>query len=190
MDLWLFRLINGFAGHTPVVDGVMRLLVSDYLLPTIMVLTVAGLSLAGNTPTDRKPKQRIALQAGFSLLLANVLVKLCNLMYYRPRPFAVQEVNLLFYHPSDSSLPSNPAAVGFSLAVAVWLTHRRPGAALLTLAALWSLARVYCGVHYPLDIIVGAGLGGLAAMLIVRQTPSLDRLYDRLIELGERLFVR
>lgn len=190
MDYQLFQLINRHAGHTPVLDAAARLLVSDYLLPTAIGLIAAGLWFAGVTPAGRRLSQRAVLQAGVSLLLANTLVKLANLMYFRPRPFVTHEVNLLFYHPSDSSLPSNPAAAGFSLAVAVWLTHRRAGGAMFALAAVWSLCRVYCGVHYPLDIVAGAAVGVFAAYLITRQTPVLDRVYDRLIGLGEWLFLR
>lgn len=187
MDYQLFILINRHAGQTPVLDAVARLLVSDQLLPTAIAFIVAGLWFAGHTAGQRQLYQRAVLQAAFSMLLANGLVKLINLVYFRPRPFAAHEVNLLFYHPSDSSLPSNPATASFALAVAVWLTHRRAGAALLVLATIWSLARVYCGVHYPLDIVAGAVLGALAAYLIVRQTPALDRVYGWLIRLGERL---
>ena len=189
MDYYFFQLVNRYAGHAPALDAVARLLVNDYLLPTAIALIAAGLGFAGDTPAERRPGQRAALQAGVSLLLTNVLVKLCNLFYFRPRPFAAHEVNLLFYHPSDSSLPSNPAAVGFALAVAVWLNHRRTGAAMLALASLWSLARVYCGVHYPLDIVAGAAVGALAAYLAVRRAPVLNPVYDRLIDLAERLFL-
>ena len=189
MDEKIFQLINRHAGHTPALDDVMRLLVGDYLLPTAIGLLAAGLWFAGRTPADRHSGQRAVLRGGVSLLLANALVKLINLVYFRPRPFAVHPVNLLFYRPTDSSLPSNPAAAGFSLAVALWMTHRRVGTAMLTLAALWSLTRVYCGVHYPLDIVAGAAVGGLTAWLSVRQTPMLNRVYDWLINLGEQLFM-
>lgn len=189
MDYQLFQLINRHAGQTPILDAAMRLLVSDYLLPTGVGLIAAGLWFAGATSAERRPNQRTVLQGGIALLLANTLVKLANLVYFRPRPFATHEVNLLFYQPSDSSLPSNPAAAGFSLAVAVWLTHRRAGAAMLALATVWSLARLYCGVHYPLDVVTGAAVGGLAAYLIVQRVPVLDCVYDWLIGLGERLFL-
>jgi undecaprenyl-diphosphatase len=190
MDYQLFQLINRYAGQTPILDAIMHFLVSDYLLSTAIGLMGAGLWFAGATPVERRPNQRAVLQAGVSLLLANALVKLANLVYFRPRPFTTHEVNLLFYRPSDSSLPSNPAAAGFSLAVAVWLTHRRAGMTMLALATVWSLARIYCGVHYPLDVITGVVVGGLAAYFIVRRAPMLNRIYDWLIVLGERLFLK
>ena len=101
----------------------------------------------------------------------------------------MQNVNLLFYRPTDSSLPSNPAAAGFSVAAAVWITHHWAGMAMLAVATLWSLVRVYYGVHYPLDIAAGAAAGSLTACLIARRIPLLDRVYDWFISLGERLFM-
>lgn len=189
MDYRLFQLINQHAGQTPVLDAIMRLLVNDFVLPTAMALLVVGLWFAGVSPAERRPRQRAAMQAAASLLLANLIVKLINLVYFRPRPFEAHPVNLLFYRPSDSSLPSNPAAAGFSLAVAVWLAHRRAGGVLLALATAWSLARVYCGVHYPLDVLAGAAVGGAAACLIAWLAPVLEQLFDGLIDLGERLFL-
>lgn len=189
MDDQLFQLINRYAGQMPALDAVMRFLVSDYVLPTAIGLIAAGLWFAGVTPSVRGPNQRAVLQGGVAVLLANVVVKLFNLVYFRPRPFVTHDVNLLFYRPSDSSLPSNPAAVGFAMAVAVWWVNRQAGGTMLILAILWSLARVYCGVHYPLDVVAGAAVGGFAAYLIVWQTPALDRAYDWLIGLGERLFL-
>lgn len=38
----------------------------------------------------------------------------------------------------------------------------------VVLATAWSLARVYCGVHYPLDVVVGAAVGAFAAYLIAQ----------------------
>jgi undecaprenyl-diphosphatase len=144
---------------------------SDYLLLTAIGLIAAGLWFSGFIPADRHEHQRAVLQGGASLLLANPV-------YFRPRPFFAHDVNLLFYRPTDSSLPRNPAAAGFSVAVAVWITHRRAGMAMLALATLWSLARIYCGVHYPRDIAAVAAVGSLTAHLV-----------DRFIDLGERLFM-
>jgi undecaprenyl-diphosphatase len=188
-DLQLFRLINSLAGQFPLLDGLMRLLVNEYFVPTSLSLTLIVLWFGGRGVADREGNQRAVIQAALSLILANSLVKLCNLITFRPRPFAAHEVNLLFYRPTDSSLPSNPAAVGFSFATAVWLHNRQAGAVMYVLAALFAFARVYCGVHYPLDVIVGGLIGALSAYLVVRKLGVLDPLISLFIRLGRRLFL-
>ena len=188
-DLQLFRLINNLAGHNAFLDGLMRLLVNEYFLTTIMSLILVVFWFEGQDRDQRERNQEAILWALVALLVANVILKLCNLVYFRPRPFDSHEVNLLFYRPWDSSFPSNPATVGFSVATAIWLHNRRLGALLLVLAASFGLSRIYCGVHYPLDVIAGALLGALSAYLVVRKGGFFDPVIDLIIRVGRRLYL-
>ena len=83
-----------------------------------------------------------------------------NMFYFRPRPFVELDVNLLFYQPTDSSFPANSAAAAFGIAFGIWGVNRRLGWFAIAVAGLYGLARVYVGVHYPLDILAGAGYRG------------------------------
>jgi undecaprenyl-diphosphatase len=189
LDTTLFHLINGFAGHVPALDGLMRLLVNDYFVPTALCLLAAALWFSGANGDLRERNQRAVVSMVLAVLLANVLVKLCNLIFVRPRPFSVQEVNLLFYRPSDSSLPSNAAAVGFAFAGVGWQRHRRLGVVMGVLAGLFGFARVYCGVHYPLDIVAGALSGVFSAWVVGRAHRVLRPVTDGVIALGRRLYL-
>ena len=189
VDLQLFRLINNLAGHNAFLDGLMRLLVNEYFLTMIMSLILVIFWFEGQDREQRERNQRAILRALVALFVANVILKLCNLIYFRPRPFDSHEVNLLFYHPTDSSFPSNPATVGFSVATAVWLYNRRLGALLLVLATLFGLSRIYCGVHYPLDVIAGVLLGGLSAYVVVKKGGFIDPLISLIIRTGRRLYL-
>jgi undecaprenyl-diphosphatase len=188
MDFWIFQLINGLAGRIPFLDGLMRLVTSEYFSPTAMSLLLLALWFTGKTTEERRRNQTAVVRASMALLLSNVLLKLCNLAYFRPRPFAHHEVNLLFYRPWDSSLPSNPAVVGFSFAVAVFFNNRRAGFILLGFATLFGISRIWCGVHYPLDIITGAALGALVAYFIFKAR-SFYTFVDFIIEFGRRIYL-
>ena len=189
LDVTLFNLINGFATSAPLLDRAMRLFVNDYFVPTTLCLLAAALWFSGASRDDRERNQRAVIAMVLAVLLANVVVKLCNLVYFRPRPFSVQEVNLLFYRPSDSSLPSNAAAVGFAFAGVGWQRDRRLGVVMGVLAGLFGFARVYCGVHYPLDIMAGGLCGLFSAWVVGKAERLLAPLMAAIITVGRRLYL-
>lgn len=184
-DLPLFRMLNGLAGHSAALDSIIRFFMNDYIVPTALVLTLLGLWFAGRS-SERAANQSAVLRALIAFALASVALKLINDVYFRPRPFTNYDVTLLFYHPSDSSFPSNAATVGFSLGTGIWLRRKRWGVWMLALAAAMTVARVCGGVHFPLDIVAGAWLGGLAAWGINR-VAWLDRPIGRVVQIAQRM---
>ena len=177
MDGAIVRWLNGGVGVFAPLDAVMEVLVSDFFVPVTGSLVLFGLWLYGRG-SERFRNQVVTLVGATSVGAAGAVVALINALYSRPRPFVDNELTLLFYEPTDSSFPSNPAAVGFAVATAVFVHHRRTGAALYALAALWGLARVYAGVHYPTDVIAGAAIGiasGIAMTLVWRRLIAVPR---------------
>ncbi len=185
-----FLWLNGWVGRFPALDAVARLVVSDYLVPVVLSLVLLGLWFAGGTSALRERNQRGVMTAVFGLALANLTVEAFNQFLFRPRPFSELEVSLLFYQPTDSSFPANPAALGFAIATGVWLWNRKAGSAMLILAAAYSISRVYAGVFYPLDIIGGAAIGTLVSLLaalalrLAEPVPSLVLRFARSLYLA------
>lgn len=182
IDWILFKACNGLAGRSPVLDAVICMLMNDYALTTMLVLFLFALWFSGQSPAARAHNQRALLSAIASMFLGNLLIKAMNLVLYRPRPFAYHTVTLLFYRPSDSSFPSNAAAVGFSIATSVWLFNRKVGLVLYVVASLLGLARICGGVHYPSDIAGGALIGMISAYLVARRIRYFDRLSAIIIQ--------
>jgi undecaprenyl-diphosphatase len=189
LDLWLFKLINGLAGHTPVLDQLMQALVSDYVGPTLQVLGLLGFWFEGTSTAERRNNQRAVFRAVVALLASGALVGLSNVFYFRERPFRYHDVNLLFYYPTDSSFPSNSVTVVFSIASAIWLRNRRWGWPMMILAAGFAFSRVYTGVHYPADVLAGALLGAGTAWFLTRRGRWLNRIFDPAIGLARRLYL-
>jgi undecaprenyl-diphosphatase len=109
----------------------------------------------------------------------------------RPRPFeAIPQVDTLIGATVGQSMPSGHAATSF--AGAVVLTYLLPRAASLffLLATAVAFSRVYVGVHYVSDVVVGAllgagvGLAGLGLLRLLRRTSSGRRRSEALPPAG------
>ena len=158
--LWL----NSGVGNIAALDRLAEWLVSDYLVTAVLGLSLVAIWFGSTEKATRIERQIGVLTALGALAVANLVVITINSLYFRDRPFADLDVTLLFYRPTDSSMPSNSAAAFVGLAAVVWGFDRRVGAVLLAVAGLHAFLRVYAGVHYPSDIAVGVVIGIAAAL--------------------------
>jgi membrane-associated phospholipid phosphatase len=60
---------------------------------------------------------------------------------------------------------------------------------MVALAGGFALSRVYCGVHYPADILAGFAIGAGTAWLLTRHGRWLDHIFDLFIGLARRLYL-
>lgn len=185
LDLRLFQLINGWAGRVAWLDELMRLLINDYLIPTAISLILLALWFDGPLP-GRRQNQQAVVRAALAVGLANSVVRLYDVWFFRARPFTDHDVTLLFYRPTVSAFPSVPATTAFAFAAAVWPYNRRAGIVLFVMAGLWGFARVFGGVHWPSDIVAGAVVGIASAWLVIRLR-VFDPLVNGIIAVGQRL---
>lgn len=84
----------------------------------------------------------------------------------RPRPFEVLvDVDPLLSATVGQSLPSGHAATSAAGATILTAVAPRAGPALVLLALGVAFSRIYVGVHYPMDVLVGGALGVAVAAL-------------------------
>ena len=187
----LFLLINAPAHPGAVVLALAKLFAKYVIL--LMPLTLLVGWLRGNERT-----RKLMLEAAISALLALLIAQIIGLVWPHPRPFMIGLGHQLIPHVADSSFPSDHLtlmwSVGFSL-----LLHAETRAAgvLLTLLGLpvaW--ARVYLGVHFPLDMAGAALVAAFSAWLCLHHarrivepafpwmTATYRRLFAPLIRRG------
>ena len=118
----------------------------------------------------RKPTRRAGVTAllamGICYLFNDCLVK--NLIC-RPRPYdTVEGLTILIAAPGSWSFPSGHACSSLAAANVWWRTLKRRWLKilLLVLAVLMALSRLYVGVHYPSDVLVGALVGTVGGQLV------------------------
>lgn len=125
------------------------------------------------------PVRRAAVAAGLSAGLGLLVVKIITEFYDRARPFVAHPgvVHLFARHAPDASFPSDHATASMAIAVAFLLRRRYFwGVLTFVFAAILDFGRVAAGFHYPTDVLGGAAIGALAALLL--WTPPLRRRID------------
>ena len=77
----------------------------------------------------------------------------------RPSHLHLEQLNLLVSRGGKWSMPSNHAANMFSMAIILSHFYSKYRALLFFFAVTISFSRVYVGVHFPGDLVVGAFIG-------------------------------
>ena len=188
MDYSVTHALNTFSAHNDGFEDVLGIYVG--WSEVLFVALLAGLFLLVRGP-GRVIAQRAAVAAGASAALALLIAHFVSVAADRPRPFVAHAgaIHPFLAHAADPSFPSDHATAAFAIAVAVLLRQRRWGIALVALATVVAVGRVFLGLHYPTDVLAGAALGSAAALALWAPAArtALDRLTDSLLGAGSRL---
>lgn len=169
LDAGCFKWINGSL-HNSFFDGLMPLV--SYAGQGGIIWIVLGVLFFAFSHRTMKNAALLMLLA----LLASYLLdeELLKNIFRRPRPFeTLTGINLLVLPPHSYSFPSGHTANAF--AAGLVLARKIPSIAcpVLALAFVMAFSRVYVGVHYPLDILVGAFVGAACALIVLKMEKML-----------------
>ncbi len=185
MDLSLFHLINGMAGHAGWLD---RLLIwGSKDLTIVLVLLMAGAWFWPGSTLDRAQRERLVVYAVAAALLGLGIAQIIAHLWFRERPYINHSAHLLVGPSADPSFPSDHAVGGFALAMPFVIAGRRFGWFLLAVATLLAVSRVAVGTHYPGDILGGALLGTAAAATVWSLRRYLEPPLVHGLRLAQRL---
>ena len=173
LNLALFDLVGGgFAPH-PALLRVASLLAegSTWLCAALIV------GAAWMQPAVRTRVALVLLVAGLASFISRELATAIG----SPRPFMLGLSPQHIEHGARAGLPSTHASVMFTVAFML-LTDvrlRAIGWAVLAMSVLTAWSRVYVGVHFPVDVMAGALLGGGIAMAAQALRTGTGRLRER-----------
>lgn len=135
--------------------------VADWLIWMVPIMVGIGW-LCGNENTRKA--MLIATAAGMLGLFVNQII---GLVWSHPRPFMIGLGHTFLPHVNDSSFPSDHLTLWWAVAFSFLMQQRQRSVgiamALLGIPIAW--ARIYLGVHFPLDMLGAAVVATLSAWL-------------------------
>jgi undecaprenyl-diphosphatase len=158
----VFRNINKFAGKSKLLDG-FEIFCARWLIYLMVVfLFVCAFNF------HSKGLFVYPLLSG--LCAAFVFDKAIYIFFKEKRPATLKSTTVLIPVPQNPSFPSRHASLifGISFYIFFYSTAWAFPLALVFLACscLIGIARVFCGVHWPRDILAGAFVGFISALIV------------------------
>ncbi len=163
LDAALFRCINQSLSN-PFFDWLMPVVSGNKLfVPMVIVASLALIWRQRTKGTLCVAFILLAVALGDPLIINSIKHAIA-----RPRPFVpMPESITLVGRTASFSLPSAHAANMAAVAMVAFLFFRGSWRFMVPLAAAIAFSRVYNGVHYVSDVLLGATLGaGYAALLV------------------------
>lgn len=185
MNIHIFRMINDLGKEFTFLNSTMAF-VAEY---TVFFL---ALSVIIFWFTRANQNRMMVICAGVAFIVAEIMGEIAGKLHINNQPFAeLSNVNQLVQHAVDNSFPSDHTMLFFSFCVTFWLFEKRLRFLWVGLAVCVGFSRIWVGVHYPGDVLVGAILSIIAAVIVYRVVPniSLIKKIIRIYEKGEQFIL-
>jgi len=106
---------------------------------------------------------RLGLAGLLAFVLSGLIAQILKRIFEMPRPPVIfDDVHLLGHSLSHHSFPSGHAATCGTMAffaLLIWQKQPKVAWLMFILFGLAAYGRIYGGVHFPLDVVVGFGVG-------------------------------
>ncbi len=165
----IFTAINHFAGNSRILD-ILGIAAAKYL-PFLFIIVLIYLWFKED---ENKP---ITLYAIYSAVVGLILNYIVTRIYFHPRPFMIPIGTLLVSHANETSFPSDHTTLMLSMAFLLFYFRktRGTGVILFFLGLAGGISRIFCGLHFPFDILGSLGVGIISAGIIYLLKGSLQK---------------
>jgi undecaprenyl-diphosphatase len=174
LDITITHWLNSFAGQNAALDAAM-IFITSFGVPIMIVLV----ALQWWSKRPREHMRHAAVAAGLSFLLGLAIAQIILLFIHRMRPYDAGVSHLLITPTVDWSFPSDHATASLAIVAAfVLYGFRRWTYIFLAMATLVCFSRIFVGMHYATDIVGGAVVALVAAIVVktaYRQGTKIDR---------------
>lgn len=172
----LFALINASASTSAFIIFIGTI-AAKYLIILVAILMLIGWVFGNN------PLRRALFSAGLAAIIGLGLNQFIAFFWPYPRPFASGIGQQFLDHAADASFPSDHGTILFSVALALLLLKNRFAIAAVAAALATAWARVFLGVHWPLDMLGSLSVALIAAPLASALLPrQVDTLFSQALK--------
>lgn len=159
-DLFLLRLFN----------SKIKCKVLDFIMPPITYLGSLSFTTVYCIVTLMYPNdhiQSLGKKLSLTLIISTLVSHIIKVSVNRIRPFIrIQNLNIKKIGIDKYSFPSGHTTAAFSMAISTALLFPSLLFICVGLAFLVGISRMYIGVHYPSDVIVGILIGSSCSTLV------------------------
>lgn len=176
IDIEIFKLFNQVLIN-PFLDFLMPLITKEKNIVPVYIVALVLLVWKGG----RKGRIVAAILVVTAIVSDQVSSNFLKSYFGRLRPCQeLIDVRLLINCGSGKSFPSSHAVNNFAAAMVLSWHYKRYSAIFFSVAAMVAFSRVYCGVHYPSDIIGGTIIGCLMGFLMIYVYKKLSEKYTKI----------
>lgn len=127
---------------------------------------------------------RIFLKIAACVFIAGAINSLLKELIDRPRPWGffyndidqgLVNVTYLFAMDTAESFPSGHTTAVFALATALHQIYGKKVLWVYLFAAWIGVSRVFCGAHFPLDVLAGALIGTCITAALIRWLSKIEK---------------
>ncbi len=178
LDTLLLEYINSFSRVSGSFDSFVFFIAGNHLIKGAVILLLFWWLWFLQDEGEKIRREKL-----ISTILASFIAMMTGRVLALTLPFKLRPIHdestefLLPYSMSPgalngwSSFPSDHAVLFFCLSTGLFFVNKKVGiVAIVYTAVIVGLPRVYLGLHYPIDIVVGAIIGGTVAWLCQRPT--------------------
>ncbi len=168
VSLFFDKTLAGFfmSLQNPAITAVLM-----FFEPTSFVIAFAGVMVIFSL---LKKKKNYIFPICFSLIISTLVSYSLKFIIMRPRPFNFVEY-LPIFNLIDYSFPSSHCVAIFALLPILNKGFKNLRYLWLAVALIVAFTRLYFGVHYLSDVILGSVIGYVMGLLIARKMEKTDK---------------
>lgn len=192
-DTSIIHYLINTSQNSPALTSFMMLIVDNSLLKGGIIVSMLWYLWFRKNDQGNLTRERIMISVISCIIAIFVGRLLARVLPFRLRPLVDQNFSRFYHNKSladtfdmASSFPSDHAVMFFALAMGIFLISKKLGIfAFLYVLFIICFPRIYLGLHYPTDIILGAVVGILTT-LVLSSTKMWNPVTEKILQISNK----